>query len=250
MSRGLSGGDRLQDFDLFVADRFAVVADGRLHRQVRQHLEHVVFDHVADGAGFLVKVTAPLDAEVLGHRDLHAFDIVAVPDRFEKRVLKAEVLQVPHGRFAQVVVDAEDRLLRKGGQQDLIEALGRFEIAAERLFDDHAAVLRAAGLAELLDHDAEHVGRDGEVKRGRFGVAHLLPQLLERGEVGVVAVDVAQELVELVEGGRVEAAVLFETVRARSRNWSRFQFDLATPITGTFKRPRLISDCSEGKIFL
>ena len=37
---------------------------------------------------------------------------------------------------------------------------------------------------------------------------------------------------------------------ARSRNWSKFQLLLATPITGTFNRPRLISDCSEGKIFL
>ena len=47
---------------------------------------------------------------------------------------------------------------------------------------------------------------------GDVGVAHLLPQLLERGQVGVIPVNVTQELVELVEGGRIEAAVFFETV--------------------------------------
>ena len=111
MSRGLRAGTAFRTLAFSSRTDFAVVADRRLHRQVGQDLEHVVFDHVADRAGLLVKVTAALDAEVLGHRDLHTFDVAAVPDRFEKRVLKAEILEIPHGRFAQVVVDAEDRPL-------------------------------------------------------------------------------------------------------------------------------------------
>ena len=79
-----SSGNRPQDFDLFVADRLAVGARRRLHRQVGQHLEHVVLDDVADGPRLLVERAAPLDAEVLRHRDLHAFDVVAVPDRFQE----------------------------------------------------------------------------------------------------------------------------------------------------------------------
>src|SRR5580698_11090026 len=38
--------------------------------------------------------------------------------------------------------------------------------------------------------------------------------------------------------------------RARSRSCSRFHPAFATPITGTFKLPRLIIACSDGKIFL
>ena len=41
-----------------------------------------VVDHrvIADGADLVVELPAPLDAERLGHRDLDALDVVAVPD--------------------------------------------------------------------------------------------------------------------------------------------------------------------------
>ena len=61
--------------DLFVADGFAVRADGRFHRQIGQDLEQMVLDHVADGADLLVKRAPALDAEILRHRDLHALDV-------------------------------------------------------------------------------------------------------------------------------------------------------------------------------
>ena len=38
--------------------------------------------------------------------------------------------------------------------------------------------------------------------------------------------------------------------RARAWSCSRFQPALATPMTGTFRWPRLIIACSDGKIFL
>ena len=81
---------------------------GRLHRQQPDHLQHVILEHVADGAGLLVEPAAPSDAERLGHGDLHAFDVVAVPDRFEERVRESEQQQVLHRLLAEVVVDPED----------------------------------------------------------------------------------------------------------------------------------------------
>src|SRR5215211_2480452 len=49
-----------------------VLARGRLHREQRHDLEHVVLNDIADGAGALVEAAATLDAEALGHRHLDA----------------------------------------------------------------------------------------------------------------------------------------------------------------------------------
>ena len=46
----------------------------------------MILDHVADGAGLLVESAAALHAEALRHRDLHALDVLAVPDRLQERV--------------------------------------------------------------------------------------------------------------------------------------------------------------------
>jgi hypothetical protein len=68
----------------------------------------VVLHDVADGADLVVEAAAALDAEGLGHGDLHALDVVAVPDRLEERIGEAEDHQVLDGFLAQIVVDAKD----------------------------------------------------------------------------------------------------------------------------------------------
>ena len=68
----------------------------------------MVLDHVADRAGLFVEGAAPLDAEALGHRDLHALDAVAVPDRLEELVGEAEEQDVEDRLLAEVMVDPED----------------------------------------------------------------------------------------------------------------------------------------------
>ena len=73
----------------------------------------MILDHVADGAGFIVERAAALDAEILRHRDLHALDVVAVPERLQKRIREAEEDHVMHRALAEVMVDAEDRASRR-----------------------------------------------------------------------------------------------------------------------------------------
>src|SRR5262249_24989741 len=133
-----------QDLDLFIADRFAVSVHRRLHSKVGQDLEEMVLNHVADRAGFIVERTPALDAEVLSHRDLQAFDVMAVPERLQERILEAKEDHVMHWPLTQVMVDAEDRLLVKGREQDPIEFLRRGEVMSKRLLDDHAGSLGAA----------------------------------------------------------------------------------------------------------
>ncbi len=82
--------NRAEYLDLLVTQRFVAFADRRFHREMREHLQQVVLDHVAQRADLLVETAASLDAEVLGHGYLHVVDVVAVPDRLQERVREAE----------------------------------------------------------------------------------------------------------------------------------------------------------------
>ena len=77
---------------------------------MRQHLQQVVLHHVADRAGLVIELAAILHAEVLGHGDLDAAHMVAVPDRLEHRIGETRVEDVLHRLLAEIVVDAEDVL--------------------------------------------------------------------------------------------------------------------------------------------
>ncbi len=183
---------------------------GRLHGDVGHDLQQVVLDHVADRPGFFVERAATLHAEDFGHRNLHTLDVVAIPDRLEDLVGEAEEEQVLHGRFAEVVVDAEDRLLVEVFVHDLVERERRGQVAAEGLFEHHAGAGGAFRFAELLGHGAEEHGRDCQVVGRMLGRAELLAKLGKRGGIVVVAVDVAEQSAELGERGGIELAMLLD----------------------------------------
>src|SRR5271157_3658103 len=54
----------------------------------------MVLHHIADGAGLLVELAPALHAERFGHRDLHAVNLIAVPDGLQEAVGEAEDEQV------------------------------------------------------------------------------------------------------------------------------------------------------------
>ena len=56
---------------------------------------------------------AAFDAERFGDRDLHVVDMRVVPQRLEQGVGEAQRHQVLHRFLAEIVVDAEDALLRE-----------------------------------------------------------------------------------------------------------------------------------------
>ena len=206
-------GHGADELGLAVADGLGVLAGRRLHRQQRDDLEHVVLDHVADRAGAVVERAAALDAEALGHRHLDAGDVVAVPERLEEAVGEAEEGEVLDRLLAQVVVDAEDRVLGEDLVQLAVERLGRGQVVPERLLDHDAGALgSAAGVTQRLGHGAEQRRRDREVVQGAARAAELLAEARERVRVGVVAVHVAHELLQLREGAAVNPAVLLEAV--------------------------------------
>ncbi len=251
MSLGRKRGDRLQHLDLFVADRLAVGARRRLHRQVGQHLEQMVLDDVAHRPGLVVERAAALDAEILGHRDLHALDVIAIPERFQERVGEAEEQHVVHRPLAQVVVDAKDVRFVEVAVENPVQLLRRSEIVAERLFDDDARARGASSLRQLLDDGFEQAGRDGKVVRGPPGIAQFLAQRRRRSPGRRSRRRRSAAVRASLSKAAASSPPCFSRLsRARARNWSRFQPALATPMTGTSRWPRLTIACSDGKIFL
>ena len=67
--------------------------------------------HVAIGADRLVEAGPLAEAQRFRHVDLHVVDEVAVPDRLEQSVGKAEREDVLRRLLAQEVIDAEDLVL-------------------------------------------------------------------------------------------------------------------------------------------
>ena len=162
--RGVGRADRAEQGDLRLLERVHVAARGGLHRRHAHDLHQVVDDDVAQRSDRVVEVAAVLDAEVLGHRDLHALDVVPVPDRLEHRVGEAEVEDLLDPHLPEVVVDPQELRF-----VDVLVELRRerprgLEVVAEGLLDDDARLLRQPRLREPLDHGAEEERRDLEVE--------------------------------------------------------------------------------------
>ena len=107
MSLAASGRTARRTLAFFVAARRRAGLYRRFHRQQRRHLQQVILHDVAQCADRLVKFSATFDAELLGHRDLHVRHVVAIPDRLEKRVGEAEIVEVLDRLLAEVMIDAK-----------------------------------------------------------------------------------------------------------------------------------------------
>ena len=136
--------DRAEQRDLRLLDGVQVTARRRLHRRGRDELHQVVDHDVAQRADRVVEAAAVVDAEVLGHRDLDAVEVVAAPDRLEDRVGEAQVQDLLEAHLPEVVVDPEQLRL----VDVLVQLVGQVArgllVVAERLLDDEARALAQA----------------------------------------------------------------------------------------------------------
>ncbi len=115
----------------------------------------MIGDHVAQRPGGFVKTAAMLDAHGLRGGDLHVIDVVAIPERLDDVVGKAEHHQVLHRLFAEVVVDAVNLFLRQDLLQVLVKLARRVQIVSKGFLHDHPGpvivfFLGQPGLPELL----------------------------------------------------------------------------------------------------
>ena len=176
----------------------------------------MVLHDVAHRARLLVEAAAALDAERLGHGDLHVVDEVAVPDRLEDAVREAQHEDVLDGLLAQVVVDAEDLALAEGRAHDGVELARRGAVAAERLLE-HERAHRACGCAtgpaspSLRGDEREDRRRRREVEddvalRAALAIGLRQPALQLGVRLGIVegAADVEDAARERLEDGVVD----------------------------------------------
>ena len=194
---GLGEGRRFEHLDLLLPQRRRGEVDRFLHGDKRHELDEVILDDVAGRADPVVVSRAASEADVLGHRYLHVVDVIAVPHGFEQLVGEAQRHDVLDGFLAQVVVDAEHRLLGEHRGDDVIELACTLEVVAERFLDDDTAPrimpgLGDAGAVELPAHHREIVRRNRQVERdvpgGLAGRTELVEGLGEAVEA-LVAVE-------------------------------------------------------------
>src|SRR5215831_11354337 len=204
--------NRSQHFGLFVADRFAVGADGRFHRQIRQDLEEMVLDHIADRSSLIVKPSAALNPEVFRHRDLDALNVVAVPEGLHKCVGEAERHHIVHSSLTEVMVDAEDVGFIEGTEQNLVQFLRGCQIVPEGLLDYDARAPPTVGHGEMFDDGFKQNRRDCQIMCRAFRIFEFPAKRSKGRRILVVAVDIAQQTYQLFESGRIKPAMLPQAV--------------------------------------
>ena len=145
-----------------------------------------------------------LDAEVLRHRDLHAFDVVAVPDRLEHRVGEPQVEDLLQAHLSQVVVDPVQLGLVDVLVQFLGQGAGGGSVISERLLHHDPPRRGQASLGQALDDRAEQEGWDLQVEHRTVGALDRLGDPLVGRRVAEVALHVRQSCREAVEDGGID----------------------------------------------
>ena len=106
----------------------------------------------------------------LGHGDLNVVDMVAVPQRLEDAVGKAQHQDVLNCLFSEEVIDPINLILGKYLEDLPVEGLGRCQVVPEGFLDDHPPprMVRLPGepcTAKLLDHRAKESVGNGQVEQ-------------------------------------------------------------------------------------
>ena len=195
---------------------------------------------------------APLDADLLAHRDLDVVHVLLVPDRLEDAVGETEDEDVLHGLLAEVMVNAEDLPLGEGALQKAVQLARARQVMAERLLDDQprpgrSVLVRArqARLAKPFRDRTEEVRLRGEVKDIIAGDAVSLRHPLEAFAERLIVLRL-MELPAMVGQSRREPRP--EVLRLVRRFLARERFDaLAHRLgeTGVCLRPAREPDHGE-----
>src|SRR5882724_7527561 len=103
----------LQHLHTLITQCFYIRTRRRLHRDVAQQLHQVVLHNIAYRTHAVIECAASLNTKLLRHRDLHALDVLTVPDRLKKRIRKTKEDEILYRIFPKIMIDAKDILLNK-----------------------------------------------------------------------------------------------------------------------------------------
>src|SRR5262249_9793820 len=118
--------------------------------------------------------------------------------------------------LAKVVIYAKDVLFGKVFGQQAVKYPRRASVMAKRLFDHQATAVGGSRLCQPLRHSPEQARRDCEVMQWALCRTELRAQPGKRALVGVVAVDIAQQIQQpLYRGGVGSVVMLYAVERVR-----------------------------------
>src|SRR5512135_2904074 len=100
----------------------------------------MVLKHVSYHPGTVVIAGPVFHSKGLCNGNLYVVNISPVPDRFKNSISKPEHKDILHRLLCKVVVHAINLSLREITSQHRVEASGRWEIMADRLFDDYSRI--------------------------------------------------------------------------------------------------------------
>src|SRR5215472_4826238 len=108
----------------------------------------MILNHVADRARFVVELPSSGNAEVFRHGNLHALNMVSIPDRLNNRIVEPEVHKALHCTLTQVVVDPENGGFRKDLVDRAVQLSRRGSVATKRFLDNDPRPVSAAALSQ------------------------------------------------------------------------------------------------------
>src|SRR5262249_29149926 len=132
--------------------------------------------------GVFIETAAVLDPYDLGCSDLNMVDMVAIPERLEYAVRKAQHQDVLNSLFSEKVIDAVNLILRKHLEELRVKRFGCRQVVPEWFFDDYPppGTVRLPGescATELLDHRAEEPVGNSQVEQDIRRIVLPLPLL-------------------------------------------------------------------------
>src|SRR6266496_808143 len=143
-------------------------------------------------------MAAVLDPEALGHRDLHALEVVPTPQWLEHRVREAQVQNLVGAHLPEEVIDPVELRLVDVLMELVRELDRRSTVVAKGLLDDDPRVLRQSGLRQALDDFAEEEWWDLEVEDRKLGSVDRLCDSLVRRGVGKMTRDGREPIGEAI----------------------------------------------------
>ena len=81
----------------------------------------MILHHVAQSTGLVVESTSTLDAHILYRCDLHALDVVAIPERLEDTIRKTQRHDILYRLLSEEVIDTIELMFVEGLAVDLVQ---------------------------------------------------------------------------------------------------------------------------------
>src|SRR3954464_2833491 len=98
----------------------------------------MILHHITQRTSLLIISTTVFNTNIFGSGNLNVINVVAVPNRFKKRIGKTKRKNILNGFFSKVMVDPVDLFFLEYLSEPDIQIGSAFEIMSKRFFKNHS----------------------------------------------------------------------------------------------------------------